>query len=168
MIYFATLIFTLLLSQIARAKPACGDAASPQDVYNASDHEQYPPAASYKVVWDYIYDYRGAYTNGVVCSNTNQLASNFPQFSKFPAFPYLGGAFDIKWGSPTCGQCWKLTNKKTSRSIFITAIDAVWPDWAGFNIGKVAFSDLNGGVAYTDPLDVEAVPVSKTPCVARS
>ena len=48
MIYFTTLIFTLLLSHIARAVPACGDVASPEDQYDTYDDGQ-PVLATYKV-----------------------------------------------------------------------------------------------------------------------
>ena len=164
MVYFAILIFTLLLSHIARAMHACGDAASPQDVYNAYDDEEI--FATFSVSKDIIYDNPDGNTPGVVCSD---LAKTFPLFPKFPAFPYLGGAFDIKYGSaknPTCGQCWKLTNKKTSRSIYLTAIDAVTN--SAFNIGSVAYNDLDGGSGSTTPMEVEAARVSNTPCVARS
>src|SRR6266852_9141746 len=139
MIYFTSFVFTLLLAHVARAVPACGDVASSQDMY---DSEQ-PLLATYKVTWDATYDNPNGNTNSVACSNgPNGLAPKYPHFKNFPDFPYLGGAFDTKFGSPNCGKCWKLTNQKTHRSIYFTAIDAAGD---GFNIGKKAFIALNGG-----------------------
>ncbi|KAF8488516.1 Cerato-platanin [Russula emetica] len=158
MIYFTTFIFTLLLSHIAHAVPACGDVASPQELY---DTEQ-PILATYKVTWDATYDNPNGNTNGVACSNgPNGLAGAFPQFDNFPDFPYLGGAFDTKWGSPNCGKCWKLTDTQTGRWIHITAIDAAG---GGFNIGKHAFIALNGGMVGSGTLEAEAIAVSGHHC----
>jgi hypothetical protein len=151
MIYFTTFIFTLLLSHIARAAPGCGDVASPQELY---DMEYLP---TYKVTWDATYDNPNGNTNSVACSNgPHGLASRYPHFKNFPDFPYLGGAFDVKWGSPNCGKCWKLFDKKTHRSIYIRAIDAAG---TGFNIGKHAFIALNGGTVGGGTLEAEAIPV---------
>src|SRR6266576_2288240 len=158
MIYFTTLIFTLLLSHIARAMPACGDVASPEDQYDAYDYELVLAPGPYKVTWDDRYDHWDGNTMDVACSNgPNGLAGTYPKFHNFPSYPYLGGAFDTHWGSPGCGQCWRLTNKKTGRSISITAIDSA----GGFNIGKTAFLDLNGGTLGSGTLDAEALSVSR-------
>jgi hypothetical protein len=152
MIYFTTFIFTLLLSHIARAAPACGDVASPQELYNT---EQL--LATYKVTWDATYDNPGGNTDSVACSNgPNGLASTYPYFDDFPDFPYLGGAFNVKWGSPNCGKCWKLTNTQTGRWIYFTAIDATG---SGFNIGQKAFIALNGGTVGNGTLEAEAISV---------
>ncbi|KAN0126477.1 Cerato-platanin domain containing protein [Russula decolorans] len=161
MIYVATFVFTLLLSHIARAMPACGVVASPEDLYHTYDYEQLV-LATYKVTWDATYDNPNGNTNGVACSNgPNGLADTYPQFHNFPDFPYLGGAFDTKWGSSNCGKCWKLTNKKTGRWIHFTAIDAAGGD---FNIGKKAFILLNGGTVGAGTLDAEARSVAGHLC----
>jgi hypothetical protein len=155
MIYFTSFIFTLPLSQIARAVSACGGVASPQELY---DSEQ-PILA--KVTWDATYDNPNGKTSSVACSNgPHGLAGTYPYFKDFPDFPYLGGAFDVKWGSPNCGQCWKLTDTQTSRWIYFTAIDATG---SGFNIGKQAFIELNGGTVESGPsgtLEAEAISVA--------
>jgi hypothetical protein len=159
MIYFTTLIFTLLLSHIARAVPACGDVASPEDVYDTYDEELV--LATYTVTWDATYDNPDGSTNGVACSNgPHGLAGTYPNFDDFPDFPYLGGAYDTKWGSPNCGKCWKLTNTQTGRWIYFTAIDAS----GSFNIGKHAFIALNGGTVGGGTLDAEAQPVPRHFC----
>jgi Cerato-platanin len=150
--YFTTFIFTLLLSHIARAVPACGDVASPQEVY-----EQPPLLATYKVTWDSTYDNPNGNTNGVACSN---LSSTYPQFQDFPDFPYLGGAFNVQFGSPNCGECWRLTEINTGRWIHFTAIDAA----GGFNIGKNAFIALNGGTVGEGTLEAEAIQVARFRC----
>src|SRR5258708_2487430 len=135
MIYFTSFVFTLLLAHVARAVPAFGDVSPPREL----SYEQ----PSYKVTWDATYDNPEGNTNSVACSNGPYgLADKYPHFKNFPDFPYLGGAFDTKFDSPNCGKCWKLINHKTRRIIYFTAIDAAG---SGFNIGKEAFIDLNGG-----------------------
>jgi len=152
MIYFTTFIFTLLLSHIVRAVPACGNVASPQQVYDTKQ------PLLYQVTWDDVYDNPNGDTDSVSCSDgQNGLAGEYPQFQNFPDFPYLGGAFDITWGSSNCGTCWKLTVTQTGRFIYFTAIDATA---AGFNIGKTAFIALNGGTVGSGTLDAEAISVA--------
>jgi len=161
MIYFTTLIFTLLLSHIARAMPTCDDVASPEDQYDAY-HDDELVLATYKVTWGATYDNPNGNTLGVACSNgPHGLADTYPKFHDFPDFPFLGGAFDTKWGSSNCGKCWKLTDKKTHRWIYFTAIDAAG---GGFNIGKKAFIALNGGTVGEGTLDAEATSVSRHFC----
>ncbi|KAF8489422.1 Cerato-platanin [Russula emetica] len=161
MIYFTTFIFTLLLSHIARAVLACGDAASPQELY---DTEQ-PNLATYKVTWDDTYDNPNGNTDSVACSNGQWgLDGAFPQFKDFPIFPYIGGAFDIKWDSPNCGKCWKLTNPQTGRRIYLTAIDAARAARTGFNISKHAFIALNGGTVGSGTLEAKAIVAHDDRC----
>ena len=156
MVYFTTFISTLLLAHIACAVPACGDAASPQELYHTTFDDD---PLVYKVTWDATYDNSNGDTDSVACSNGPYgLASSYPHFKNFPGFPYIGGAFDIKWGSPNCGKCWKLTETNTHRSIYITAIDSVAPG-DGFNVGKHAFIALNGGTVGSGTLEAEAIPV---------
>jgi Cerato-platanin len=163
MIYFTTLIFTLLLSHIARAIPACGDVAPPEDQYvtdtGTYDDEQLV-LATYKVTWNAKYDNPDGSTSGVACSNgPHGLAGHYPHFKDFPDYPYLGGAYDTTHGSSNCGKCWKLTNKKTpSRWIYFTAIDGTG---SGYDIGKKAYTALNGGTAGSgSSLDAEAQSVA--------
>ena len=164
MIYFTSIYFTLLLAVIARAAPACDDAS--EDVYNPTyddfNYEDQLVLATYKVTWDATYDNPNGNTLSVACSNgPNGLAEKYPHFHNFPDFPYLGGAFDVKWGSDQCGKCWKLTDKKSKRSIFFTAIDAAGN---GFNIGKKAFIALNGGTIGAGTLEAEAIQVPRHHC----
>jgi len=159
MIYFTTFIFTLLLAHIARAAPACDDVASPKQLYD--DTEQ-AFLTTYKVTWDATYDNPNGYTSNVACSDGPYgLDTTYPQFKNFPDFPNLGGAFDTKWGSPNCGNCWKLTDKQTGRRIYFTAIDATG---VGFNIGKKAFTALNGGTVGSGTLEAEAISVPRQFC----
>ena len=133
--------------------PACGDVASPEDQYDMYNEELV--LATYKVTWDATYDNPNGNTDSVACSNgPHGLASKYPHFKNFPDFPRLGGAFDTKWGSDNCGKCWKLTDKKTKRWIYFTAIDAAG---GGFNIGKKAFIALNGGTVGAGTLEAEAI-----------
>ena len=164
MIYFTTFIFTLL-SYIVRAVPAWGDVDSPPGLYDTYDDEQLV-FVSYKVTWDAKYDNPKGNTSSVACSNVpDGFASKYPHFKNIPGFPYIGGAFDIKWGSPNCGKCWKLTRQKTGKSIYFIAIDAAA---SGFNIGKHAFLALNSATVGTDTLQVEAVSVPPHFCGFKS
>ena len=157
MIYFTTFIFTLLLTHIARAVPACDDVASPKELYDPTYNDGQFGLPIYKVTWDATYDNPNGNTNSVACSNgPHGLSGTYPLFEDFPDFPYLGGAFNTKWGSPNCGKCWKLTDTQTGRWIYLTAIDAAG---TGFNIGKHAFIELNGGTLGSGTLEAEAVPV---------
>ena len=162
MIHFNTFILTFLLSHIARAIPACGDAASLENLYDPTyDDIQQPLITSYKVTWDGTYDNKHGDTNSVACSNgPHGLAHRYPHFKDFPDFPYIGGAFDVHWGSPNCGKCWRLHNKKTNKSISLIAIDA---DGGGFNIAKEAFIKLGGNVG-SGTLEAEAKEVPPSVC----
>jgi Cerato-platanin len=154
MIYFTTFIFALFLSHIARAVPACGDAISFDDLYDTYGVVDLVP---HEVSWSAKYDDPNGDTSGVACSNgPHGLAPKYPHFKNFPDFPYIGGAFDTKFGSPNCGKCWKLTNQKTHKSIYFTAIDGTGD---GFNIGKKAFIALNGGSVGSGKLDAESQSV---------
>ena len=158
MIYFTTLIFTLLLSHIARAVPACGNVASPQNIYDAYDDELV--LVDTKVVLDTTgkYDNPNSKTSDTTCTN---LAVKYPQFKNFVGFSNIGGSPNIKPGNLAhCGWCWKLTNKKTGKSIYFTTVDS---HAHSFNLGTMAFRELSGGTE-TGPLDVDAVPIHSAPC----
>ena len=145
MIYFTTFILTLLLSHIARAAPACGDVASPEELYDltyddAPQDQHTLPIIVYNVTWTNKYDYRNGNTKDVACSS---LDHRYPHFGNFPRFPYIGGAWDIKKGSNLCGTCWNLTDLKTHKTISIAPIDSAPAN--RYNISKEAFNVLNGG-----------------------
>jgi hypothetical protein len=160
MIYFTTFIFTLLLAHITRAVPGCGDAASPEGLYDPTyDDVQEPLFAEHKVTWDPKYGHKHGDTKTVEC---RRLAHRYPQFKDFPDFPYIGAAHNIKeHDSPNCGKCWKLHNKKTHKSIHFTAIDST--SEKGFKVSKQAFEKLNDGKPGTS-LDVEATQVPPSVC----
>ena len=154
MIYFTTFIFTILLSHNTRAVPACGNAASPKDLYNPTyDNVQQPFPIIYPVTSSNFYDNPNGNTKTLVCS---KLAEQFPHFKDFLRFPYIGGSFNIK-NDPNCrcGMCWELHNPKTRISIFILAIDAAG---TGFNISETAFKRLNDGKL------VPSLGILATPC----
>jgi hypothetical protein len=156
MIYFTTFIFTLFFAHIAHAEAACGDVASPEDMYDLMyDNEQLVLDDTFKVMWSDTYDNPNGSTGSVTCSN---LDDKYPTFEDFPDFPYLGASYDIKQNPSNCGKCWKLTNRKSGRFIYFTAIDGVN---SGFKISKHAFADLNVGIV--DPPILYAYPVSVGP-----
>ena len=157
MIYFTSFIFTLLLTRVARAVPACGDVTSFKEQYDTTYDNAVAP---YRVTWDVMYDNPDGNTNSVVCSNVNGLAKKYPHFIDFPSFPRIGGAFDVKGDSNNCAKCWKLTDTKSGRSITFFAIDAFD---RGFKIGKKAYVDL-GGSLERGVAEVEAQPVSGRLC----
>lgn len=169
MIYFTTFILTLLLSHIAQAIPACGDDASTEDLYDPNptyaDAQHALPTAAiavYPVTWSSKYGDRNGSTSNVTCSNgPHGLEPLYPHFGNFPNFPYIGGAFNIKWGSPNCGECWHLTNVKNHKSIYFTAIDTAT---VGFILSKPAFILLNGGTLGSGKLEAEAGLVPRHFC----
>ena len=149
MIYFTTFIFTLLLAHITRAVPACGDAASPEDLYDPTydDVQQpfrpFPNATKYPVTWSNFYNNPDGDTKTVVCS---KLAEQFPHFKDLHRFPYIGGSFTISNSSSfDCGKCWELYNTKTDIAIFLLVIDQIDPTASGFNISEMALKKLNAG-----------------------
>jgi hypothetical protein len=162
MIYFTTFILTLLLSHIARATPACVDVTSPEELYDPTyaDAQSVPPiVVVYSVTWSSKYDNPNA---NVSCSNgPHGLVPLYPHFRNLPGFPYIGGAFNIKRGSPNCGECWKLTHLGTHKSILFTAIDTAT---TGFNISREAFIVLNGGKLGSGRLEAEAKLIPRHFC----
>ncbi len=157
MIFFTTFILTLILSYVARAVPACGDAASPEELYEPYELTfDSPPIIVFNATWDIKYDNPNGNTHNVTCSN---LDPPYPHFHNIPQFPYIGAAFDVRWGPGGCLKCWKLTNLKTRRSIYLFAIDAT-PN--GFKLGKRVFEAFTGG---TVEVKVEATLDSGPPSV---
>ncbi len=163
MIFVTTFILTLILSYVARAVPACGDAAPPEELYR-DEAEYYEP---YEVTfdaqsiipepvwWDTKYDNPNGNTHNVTCSN---LAPHYPHFNKIPHWPYIGASFDVKPGRG-CGKCWKLTYPKSKKSISFLAVDHT-PK--GFKIGKKVYTLLTGGTA--EPVQVQATMVPLSVC----
>ena len=165
MIFFTTFIFTLLLVHIARAMPACGDVASFEDMYDPMyDEEQlFPPLT--KVTWDDKYDNLYGATTSVACKH---LTSKYPHFHDLPGFPYIGGAFDITGpDSPNCGKCWKLTDPRTHKFIYFTAMDTSKPGFS-FVLSKHAFMALSGGPVVPPTLEVDFQVVPRHFCGFKS
>jgi hypothetical protein len=141
MIYFITFIFTLLLTHIARAVPACGDVAFPEDMYEPTYDDEQLVLAIYNATMNTKYDNMNGITNILACSH---LATLYPRFVNIPNFPYIGGAFDIQGhNSPNCGKCWRLTNRATDVYINFAAIDAAM---SGFVLSEHAYNALGGGI----------------------
>jgi Cerato-platanin len=158
MIYFTTFILTLLLSHIARATPACGDVASPEELYDptyadAADGQHVLPIILYNVTWTTKYDNKSGSTKSGACSN---LARHYPHYKDFHDFPYIGGAYNVKPNNQYCGSCWNLTDLKTNKTISLVVLDSTK---TGYNISKEAFNKLNGGKVGSTWLQAEAKPV---------
>ena len=144
MIYFTTFILALFLPQIARALPqACGEVIIPElptpvDQYNFPIEAAAPLETV--VIHNHKYDDPNASTNTVACKI---LEPTHHRFHNFPAFPRIGGAFDIGHSSgPNCGKCWRLHNVHNNHSIHITAIGHANH---GFSISEHAFKLLSNG-----------------------
>jgi hypothetical protein len=59
-----------------------------------------------------------------------------PDVRRRSLLPYIGGAFDIKPGSPNCGGCWKLIDK--ANNAYFTAIEHS----NSFDLSGLAFNAL--------------------------
>jgi len=164
MIYFTTFILTLLLSHIARATPACGDVPAPEELSDPTyaDAQHALPIILYNVTWTNYYDNKKGDTKHVACSTgPHGLAHRYPHFKDIPHFPYIGAAWNVKWGSAYCGSCWNLTDLKTHKTISITLMDSTK---SGYNISKEAFNVLNGGKLGSTWLQAVAKQVAPYPC----
>jgi Cerato-platanin len=165
MIYFTTFIFTLLLAHIARAVPGCADVASPENMYDPMYDSEQLTLGLTKVTWTAEYGNPNGSTKGVACS---EFAPRYPHFHNFPDFPDIGGAFDILGkNSRNCGKCWKLTDTKTHRFIYLLAIDESKPGF-GFVLSKQAFTALTGGTVAPPTVVVDYVPVPSHFCDFKS
>ena len=119
MIYRTTVafIFTLFLTQIARALPqACSDHIFPASKsvqhhlpYGGAPHN--PAFVQFtEIHLDRAYDNSEGSMYDVECVD---LTGTHPPFEDIPTFPYVGGTYDIQLGnSGNCGACWKLTNSE--------------------------------------------------------
>lgn len=167
MTYLTTFFLTLFLTHIARAVPhGCHGVVSPETDTNQHDFAYGdtlvgPPPFPLKATWDQTFDNPSGSLNSVACSDgQNGLGKTYHNFSEIPAFPYIGGAFDVVWNSPNCGSCWRITNTANNNVVYITAIDTAG---AGFNIAKQAFAALSNG-DFGSTLIVKAHKVSTQPC----
>ncbi len=164
MIYFTTFILTLILSYVARAVPARGDAAPLEELYEpyevTFDAQQAPPVTVYDVTWDKEFDDPEGSTIKTACK---QVAHCYPHFNWLHTWPYICGSFSIKKdGSGTgCASCWNLTNLRTGKSIVFTAIDSTR---SGFKLGKKVFTEFDGGKLGSGKLKAVASPVFCNVC----
>ena len=102
------------------------------------------PIRVYNVTWSSSYDNKNGDTNKTVCNNgPHGLAKKYPHYKNFPDYPYIGGAWNVKWGSEYCGTCWNLTNLKNHKTISLTVINSAKPNY--YNISKEAYTKLSGG-----------------------
>ena len=91
----------------------------------------------------------------------NGLAAKFLTLGAIPSFPFIGGAFDIVFNSPNCGECWNITSTANGISILMTDIDTAGD---GFNMAQEAFAKLNGGQIGKGSIDVIATKVAPSVC----
>ena len=121
-----------------------------------------PTPTPLRATFDVTYDNKDGSLNNVACSNgDNGLAARFPTFGTIPSFPFIGGAFDIAFDSPNCGECWNITNPANGISIPMTAIDSAG---AGFNMAQEVFARLNRDEIGQGSIDVIATKVAPSVC----
>jgi hypothetical protein len=141
MIYFTTFIFTLLLAHIARAVPACGDVASPEDMYDPTyDNDQRTLSACH-IPYDTKYDNPKGDTKTLTCK---KLAPKYPQFKDIPGFPYIGAASNVHQTPLGCDVCWNLTDTKSHKYIYFHAVD--YSPKSPFVLSKHAYDALKSGI----------------------
>jgi hypothetical protein len=152
MIFPTTFILALFLTQIARAVPQpCGDFISPESSTPDGQYNLVVPApvqATFKAVYNNIYDNPNETLNDVACS---ELVTKYPTFGKVPLFPNIGGAPNTTFNSKNCGAIWKLTNTAKKVSIHFVGID----DSSGFDLSLEAFVELGGKTAQGS-VEIEA------------
>jgi Cerato-platanin len=115
-----------------------------------------------RATYNSTFDHRGRSMNDVACSDGEfGLAVRFPRFDSIPTFPHIGGAYNVARNSPSCGQCWSLTNPSTGDSVAMTAIDAAG---AGFNVPAATLKALTKGKIGQGAIDVVAIKVPPSAC----
>ena len=144
-IYTAAIVIALFFSQAAHALPQAAPTPTPL-----------------RATFDVTYDNEDGSLNSVACSNgDNGLAAKFPTFGAIPSFPFIGGAFDVGFNSPNCGECWNITNPANGISVPMAAIDSAG---AGFNMAQEVFTMLNGGSIGQGSIDVIATKLAPSFC----
>ena len=166
MIYFTTLILTLLLAHIARAVPACGDGSPLEDMYDPIRNDEQlalGDSFNYKVRFDVKYDDKQRSTNTVSCKDF--LQPKYKTFGSLSHFPDIGGAYFVRDGkkpSPQCGKCRKISNAKVPTKFFyFLAIDSV-KEGENFVLSEQSYKKLTGG--GTGPVDIEVEAVQPHFC----
>ncbi|KAI0279998.1 hypothetical protein BGY98DRAFT_376592 [Russula aff. rugulosa BPL654] len=124
--------------------------------------------ATQNATWDPKYDNPNGDTRALACSG--YLYPRYPYLKDAPDFPYIGGSYDIRRSQPhppNCQKCWKLTNKKTQKSIFFIAIDDAKRGFV-FALSKASFIALSGGTVVPPTLEVDSEFVLPMYCAFQS
>ena len=176
MICFTTFIFTLLLAHIARAvgpvpQAACGYAypVSPQkQYYTTHDKGEQLVPPTYPVTVNSTFDNVMGDPAKLECraGPYGPLKLSYSTFgnppSYFPNFPYIGGEGGVKYGTKSCGRCWRLSLPGGGRFIYMLAVDT---SQGHLSIGQHAYNDLIGAPSNPpNPLQVEALAVPPYLC----
>ena len=152
MIFPATFILALFFAQIARSVPQpCSDFIPPKSSTPGVQNNLAVPApvrATFKAVYNQIYDNPSESVNDVACS---ELVTRYPTFGKVPLFPTIGGAPNTTYNSPNCGAIWRIINPANGVTIYFTGID----DSSGFDLSLESFVKIGGSTA-TGSVEVEA------------
>ena len=162
MIYYTTVtfIFTLFLTQISCALPqACSNHISPISNLESVQHRlQYGEGSpTFTSLCDPAYDKPDGSMHTVACADP--LEKKYPLFHDIPTFPNIGAAFDVKEGTPSCGECWEFTNHKNRLHIYLTAINSTF---GGFKMSVSACNTLK--IDEKDIVDIRAGKVDPHFC----
>jgi Cerato-platanin len=152
MIFPTTFILTLFFAQIARSVPqACGDSIPPKSSTRDGQYNLAVPApvrATFKAVYNPIYDNPSESVNNVACS---ELVTRYPTFGDVPLFPTIGGAINTTYNSPNCGAVWRIINPASGVTIYFLGID----DSSSLDLSLESFVKIGGSTA-TGSVEVEA------------
>jgi len=96
--------------------------------------------ATYKAVYNPIYDNPTGSLNGVACSN---IVNKYPQFHDIPFFPFVGGGINTTYNSQNCGAIWRITNIKTGNYLHFVSIDSS----SSFDLSEHAFLAIGGQIS---------------------
>jgi len=143
MIFPTTLILALFLAPIAQAVPQpCHDSvfpgSTPVGQYSLGGPQ--PLVATYKAVYNPIYDNPTDSLNGVACSN---IEPHYPEFHDIPFFPFVGGGINTTYNSQNCGAIWRIRNFVTGQHIHFVSIDSS----SSFDLSEHAFLALGGQIS---------------------
>jgi hypothetical protein len=156
MIFPTTFIFALFLAPIARAVPQpCHDSGSSTPVGQYDLGGPQSLVATFKAVYNPMYDNPTDSLNGVACSN---LESCYPEFHNIPFFPNIGGAINTTFNSPNCGAVWRITNIVTGQFVYFVSIDSS----SSFDLSEHAFlavgGEISAGSVIVDAIEVGHIP----------
>ncbi|TPX72643.1 hypothetical protein SpCBS45565_g00403 [Spizellomyces sp. 'palustris'] len=107
-------------------------------------------------------------TSTVACSDGANGLQQKGHNNLSKLYPYVMAASFIQWNNPQCGQCIRVTNVASGKSVQMTVIDGCGPI-AGYNthfdMAPEAFNEIDNGAGYRDGhMVVTYEKVGDSPC----